>query len=95
MRNPDFWIWVNKGPDQLRGNRATDQRLCFRYIDSTISLLPKPEISSHSVAVQPGLCQTWSETLKTRFLATWLIFFVSAGKYPVKPQKQGRSQSNR
>ena len=27
-------------------NRAADQRLCFRYIDCTISLLPKSEISS-------------------------------------------------
>ena len=28
------------------GNRKTDQRLCFRYMDSTIHLLPKAEISS-------------------------------------------------
>ena len=26
--------------------REVDQRLCFRYIDSTIQLLPKSEISS-------------------------------------------------
>ena len=32
--------------DQLRGNREADQRLCFRYIASTIPLLPKYEISS-------------------------------------------------
>ena len=41
------------------------QRLCFRYLDSTIPLLPKFEISSlkpSSVAVQPGLCLTRSET---------------------------------
>ena len=31
----------NKGADQLRGNREADQRLCFRYIDSTIPLLSK------------------------------------------------------
>ena len=36
----------NKDADQLRGNRETDQRLCFRYMDSTIPLLPKSEISS-------------------------------------------------
>ena len=35
-----------KGADQLQGNREADQRLCFRYIDSTIPLLPKYEISS-------------------------------------------------
>ena len=28
-----------KGADQLRGNREADQRLCFRYTDSTIPLL--------------------------------------------------------
>ena len=32
--------------DQLRGNHENDLRLCFRYSDSTIFLLPTPEISS-------------------------------------------------
>ena len=36
----------NKDADQLRGNREADQRLCFRYLDSTIPLLPKYKISS-------------------------------------------------
>ena len=57
-------------------NREADQRLCFRYTDSTIPLLPKSKISSlwqSSVAVQPGLCGTWSETLKTGCLTTRLI----------------------
>ena len=73
MRKPDFCICENKDADQLRGNREADQRLCIRYTASTISLLPKYEISSlhpSSVAVQPGLCGTWSETLKTGFLIT-------------------------
>ena len=35
-----------KDADQLRGNREADQRLCFRYIASTIPLLPKFKISS-------------------------------------------------
>ena len=35
-----------KDADQLRGNREADQRLCFRYIDSTIPILCKYEISS-------------------------------------------------
>ena len=67
MRKPAFCICENKG---------ADQHLCFRYIGSTIPLLPKAEISSllpSSVAVQPGLCQTWLKTLKTGFLVTWLI----------------------
>ena len=46
MRKPAFCICENKEADQLRGNREADQRLCFRYIASTISLLPKSEISS-------------------------------------------------
>ena len=40
-----FCICKNKDADQLRGNREADQRLCFRYIDSTIPLLPKYEIA--------------------------------------------------
>ena len=44
MRKPDFCICKNKDADQLRGNREADQRLCFRYIDSTIPLLSKSEI---------------------------------------------------
>ena len=51
-------------------------RLCFRYIDSTIPLLSKYEISSlwpSCVIVEPGLCGTWSETPKTGFLTTRLI----------------------
>ena len=40
MRKPAFCICENKDADQLRGNREADQRLCFRYTDSTIPLLP-------------------------------------------------------
>ena len=75
MRKPAFCICENKDADQLRSNCAADQRLCFRYTDSIIPLLSKSEISSFqpsSVAVQPGLCRTWSETLKTGFLTTRL-----------------------
>ena len=32
MRKPAFCICENKDADQLRDNRAADQRLCFRYI---------------------------------------------------------------
>ena len=56
MRKPTICIWENNDADQLRGNREADQRLCFRYLDSTIPLLLKSEISSFypdSVTVQP------------------------------------------
>ena len=72
------YICENKDADQLRGNREADQRLCFRCMDSTIPLLPKSEISSHwpsCVAVQPGLCGTWSKTPKTGFLTTRLKYY--------------------
>ena len=46
LRKPTFCICENKDADQLRGNREADQRLCFRYIDSTIPLPSKSEISS-------------------------------------------------
>ena len=77
MRKPDICICENKDADQLRGNREADHRLCFRYIDSTIPLLSKSEIASlysSSVAVQPSLCRTWSETPKTGFLTTRLKY---------------------
>ena len=82
MRKPVFCICDNKDSDQLRGKREADQRLCFRYIDSTIPLLPKSEILSFktsSVVVQPGLCGTWSETPKTGFLATRLNYIKVRG----------------
>ena len=68
VRKPAFCICENKDADQLRGNREADQRLCFRYTDITVPLLPKYEIRSlypYSVVVQPGLCRTWSKTPKT------------------------------
>ena len=55
-----FCICENKDADQLRGNRKADQRICFRYMDSTIPLLAKSEISSlwlymySPVCVEPG-----------------------------------------
>ena len=57
MRKPDFRICENKDADQLRGNREADQRLCFRYTDSTIPLLPKSEILG-PLAIFYG-CAAW------------------------------------
>ena len=77
MRKPDICISENKGADQLWGNHTSDQRFCFHYTVSKIPPLPKSILSSlmpFSVIAQPGLCQTWSETPKTSFLAWWLIY---------------------
>ena len=76
MGKPAFSTCENKDVDQLRGDREADQRICSRCTDSMIPLLSKSEISSlwpSSVAVQPGLCRTWSETPKTGFLTMRLI----------------------
>ena len=65
MRKPIICMGENKDADQLRGNREADQRLCFRYTDSTFPPLLIPKFSRFwvsSVTVQAGLCWTWSET---------------------------------
>ena len=46
MRKPTLCICENKDADQLCGNRKAYQRLCFRYTDSTLSLILKSEIPS-------------------------------------------------
>ena len=76
MRKLDFCLGESKGADKLSSNCEADQPLCFRYMDSTIPLFLKTGISMFnpvSVTVQAGLCQTRSETLRTGFLASWLI----------------------
>ena len=51
MRKSTICIGENKDAYQLRGDREADQRLCFRYSESTNPLLLKSEISS--------LCLLW------------------------------------
>ena len=41
MGKPTICLGENKGADQLRSNCEADQRLCFRYTDSTVPLLLK------------------------------------------------------
>ena len=40
MRKPTLFIYENKDADQLRSKCEAEQRLCFRYKDSTIIFLP-------------------------------------------------------
>ena len=76
MRKPAFCICENKDAD-----RKADQRLCFRYTDSTIPLLPKTEISSLATFSDwtawfvSDLVENLEDrsTLKTGFLRTRLI----------------------
>ena len=59
MRKP-FCVYENKGTDQLRGDRAVEQRLCFRYLQDLNFLNPKFQASSNlhwlysPVCVRPG-----------------------------------------
>ena len=76
MRKPTICMGENKDADQLRGNREADQRLCFRYTDSTFPPLLIPKFSRFwvsSVTVQAGLCWTWSETQIVGFVMHRLI----------------------
>ena len=67
MRKPAFCICENKDAGQLCGNREADQRLCFRYIDYTIPLLPKYKIlrfEPPSLTELPDLCRIWDCTAR-------------------------------
>ena len=87
MGKPTICICENKDADQLRSKCEADQRLCFRYTDSTIPPLLNSKISSFylfSVLVQVGLCRTCSET-------TLLVFprggsFVTSTSLVLNPQ---------
>ena len=77
VRKPTICMGENKDADQLRGNREADQRLCFRYTDSTFPPLLIPKFSRFwvsSVTVQAGLCWTWSETQIVGFVMHRLIY---------------------
>ena len=71
----------NKDADQLRGNREADQRLCFRYTDSTFPPLLIPKLSRFyvsSVTVQAGLCWTWLKTQIVGFFMHRLNLFLGS-----------------
>ena len=73
VRKLDYCLCKNKGAETAQLISTFD---FATQSDSRIPLLPKSKISSSltfSETVQAGLCRTWSETLKTGFLAPWLI----------------------
>ena len=45
MRKADFLPMRKQRRRSTSSNCEADQRLCFRYSDGTISLLPKSEVS--------------------------------------------------
>ena len=70
MREPAFYVFENKGPDQLRGSHTADQSLSFRYIDNTNTLLHESEISN----LRPSALSVSVLTSNTCFLATRLKY---------------------
>ena len=67
----------NKGTDQPAHPRSLISTFVVPYLDSIISLVSISEISRlklASVAEQAGLSLTWSQTPKTGFLETRLIW---------------------
>ena len=66
-----------------------DQRLCFRYTDSTFPPLLIPKLSRFylsSVTVQAGLCWTW---LKTQIV----VFFMHRLNYAITNNQAVRNPS--
>ena len=86
----------NKGGDQPAHPRSLISTFVVRCLYSIISLVSKSEISSlylASVAVQAGLCLTWSQTPKTGFLVTRLISIYSFITVKGKKQKLWDTQT--
>ena len=54
MRKPTICVCENA--DQVHGNSEADQRLCFCYTDSTLSLLLKSQISSLLLRLYSLVC---------------------------------------
>ena len=73
MRKPVYAICEQQRRRSACASAQSDQRLCFRCLDSIISVVSIYEISTlylASVAAHVGLSLTWSKTPKTGFLLT-------------------------
>ena len=77
MRKPAFCIYNNYAKQRRRSAAPL-----FCCIDSAVPLLLKPLDIFCSVAVQPGLCRTWSETPKTGFLTSRLMYMYYSFNHP-------------
>ena len=77
MRKPVYAICKQQRPRSACTAAQSDQHLCCHYLDSIIPILAKSKISClylASVAAQASLCLTWSQTPKTDFLMTRLMW---------------------
>ena len=59
IKKTDFCICENKDSDQLCSYCTTDQRLCFRYTNRTVSLLLKTEISNFLAFISADCRASW------------------------------------
>ena len=83
----------NKGTDQPVHQRSLISAFVVCCLDSIIPPVSISKMSSlclASVAVQTGLCLTWSQTPKTGFLVTKLIF--NGAKCPKDAVRQNSKQ---
>ena len=91
-----FMLYVNnKGADQPAHPRSLISAFVVHCLASIIPLLSISEISSlylASVAAQAGSCLTWSQTPKTGFLVTRLIWATSLETLPSKVCDQVRHE---
>ena len=79
MRKPVYAICEQQRRRSDCASAQSDQRLCFHCLDSVIPLLAIAKISSFylvTVAEQVGLSLTWSQTPKTDFLVTRLLYWL-------------------
>ena len=58
MKKSAFDICDNKDANRFRGNHEADQRLCVRYLDITITLLPHDIRKFKPLAILCG-CTAW------------------------------------
>ena len=86
---PDFCICETTAQNDLQLYPTADQCPCFSLHGKY-----KPSFWIHSFkpltifcGCTASLCRTWSETLKTGILTTWLIFCRSPGGTPVAKKK--------
>ena len=77
MRKHAFCLCENKPQISFAVTAKLISAFVFatRIVQILYFLNPKFQGSPSSVAAQPGLCRTWSETPKTGFLTTRLILF--------------------
>ena len=81
MGKPTICIGENKDADQLRGYREADQRLCFRYTDSTIPPLQNFKLLACFCACTGRFVSDLFGNHIVGFPTRWLIYMCSIRTY--------------